>query len=203
MAQVTYNKTNFFKILKALVNQGYTGKQLLFALAQSAYETKNFTNDKITSHNNPSGITFANNKTKQKNATKGRSLPENPKVSYAKFNTLDDWAVDFNRIVGSSLKASNDTATYAQKLAKQGYYEVSPRYPKAIQNYADGLQFHLKNIQRIIVDNINKFTSLNLPPDIKLTDNTLPIAPPQKDSKNNTISPILVVALAFLAISLL
>ena len=203
----TYNKNNFFKILQALANQGYTGKTLLFALAQSAHETKGFTDDKITSHNNPSGITFANNSTKQKNATQGRVLPEyknkTKKYYYAKFATLNDWAVDYNRIIGSALKASNDTLTYAKKLADRGYYEVSSRYPKAIENYADGLQFHLKNIQRIIVDNINKFTSLNLPKDIQLTDNKLPIATPKKDSNNNTISPILVVALAFLAFSLL
>jgi len=203
MAVVKYNKTNFFNILKALVNQGYTGKTLLFALAQSAHETAGFTNDKIVSHNNPSGITFANNPAKQKNATRGRQLPEAPKYNYAKFNTLNDWAVDFNRLVGSALKSSPDTSTYAKKLADRGYYEVSARYPNAIQNYTDSLQFHLKNIQRIIVDNINKFTSLNLPKDIQLTDNTLPIATPKKDSKNNTISPILVVALAFFAFSLL
>lgn len=207
MPQVTYNKDNFYNILKALVSVGYTGKDLLFALAQSAHETKNYTNDKIVSHNNPSGITFANNPAKQKNATQGRVLPEYKdkpkKYYYAKFNTLHDWAVDYNRIVGNTLKASKDTATFAKKLADRGYYEVSARYPKAVQNYADGLQFHLKNIQRIIVDNLNKFTSLNLPPNIQLTDNTLPIAPTKKDSKNNTISPILVVALAFLAFSLL
>lgn len=205
MAKATYNKDNFFKILKALVSVGYTGKDLLFALAQSAHETSGFTNDKITSHNNPSGITFANNPSKQKNATQGRVLPEwkdkPKKYYYAKFNTLNDWAVDYNRIIGKALKSSADTTTYAQNLAKQGYYEVSSRYPKAIQNYSDGLLFHLKNIQRIIVDNINKFTSLNLPSNIQLTDNKLPIATPKKDSNNNTISPILVLALAIFAFS--
>jgi hypothetical protein len=195
----TYNKTNFFRVLKALANQGYTGKPLLLALSQTAVETNGFKDEKITSHNNPSGITFINKPTKQKNATKGRILPESPKYNYAKFNTIDDWAVDYNRLVGSAIKSSSDTTSYAQKLADKKYYEVSARYPNAVANYSRNLQFHLKNIQRIIVDNINSFTSLNLPPNIQLTDKTLPILPSAKESNNTSLSPVLIVGLVIFA----
>ena len=197
----TYNKKNFLAIMQALANAGFSGKDLLFALAQSAHETKNYTDEKITSHNNPSGITFINNPDRQKNATKGRPLPENPKYSYAKFKTLNDWAKDYKRIIGKAITSSSDTTSYATALGAKGYFEVSPRYPKAIQHYAEGLDYHLKNIQRIIIDNINTFTGLNLPAGIKLVDNSLPIAPSTKDSKNNTISPILVAVLALIAFS--
>lgn len=197
--KVVYNKANFLKIMKALANQGYSGKSLLLALAQSAVETSGFKDDKITSHNNPSGITFSNNPTRQKNATRGRKLPESPKYNYAKFNTLDDWAVDYNRIVGKSMKASTDSASYAKNLANQSYYEVSARYPNAIKDYTANLDFHLKNIQRIIVDNINSFTSLNLPPNIQLIDKNLPILPSAKESNNTSLSPVLIVGLVMLA----
>jgi len=185
--------------MKALANQGYSGKSLLLALAQSAVETSGFKDDKITSHNNPSGITFSNNPTRQKNATRGRKLPESPKYNYAKFNTLDDWAVDYNRIVGKSMKSSTDSASYAKNLANQRYYEVSARYPNAIKDYTANLDFHLKNIQRIIIDNLNSFTPLKLPPNIQLIDKNLPILPSAKESNNTSLSPVLIVGLVILA----
>jgi len=197
--KVVYNKANFLKIMKALTNQGYSGKSLLLALAQSANETSGFKDDKITSHNNPSGITFINNPTRQKNAIKGRKLPESPKYNYAKFNTLDDWAVDYNRIVGKSMKASTDSASYAKNLANQRYYEVSARYPNAIKDYTANLDFHLKNIQRIIIDNLNSFTPLKLPPNIQLIDKNLPILPSAKESNNTSLSPVLIVGLVIIA----
>ena len=139
--EVKININNFNAIKKALMNAGLTGNKLLLALAQVGHETGGYTNEKIKTHNNASGITFINNPTKQKNATRGNPLPEAPKYAYAKFDTLNDWANDYLRLVGKSLNSSSDPNTYAKKLASQRYYEVSARYPNAVSNYTKGLSY--------------------------------------------------------------
>ena len=118
------NIDNARKVAAALSAAGLSGNTLVMALAQVAHETAGFKDSKIITHNNASGITFANNPKKQLNATKGNPLPESPKYNYAKFGTLNDWAKDYLRIVGSSLKKSTDSAQYALRLANQKYYEI-------------------------------------------------------------------------------
>lgn len=144
------NQDNLKKVAAALSNAGLSGNSLVLALAQVAHETGGFNNAKITTHNNASGITFINNSKKQPNATRGNPLPEAPKYNYAKFATLNDWANDYLRLVGNNLKKSADTAQYALRLAKQKYYEVSPRFPDAIKNYSAGLANWYSKLQKTI-----------------------------------------------------
>lgn len=144
------NQDNLKKVAAALSNAGLSGNTLVLALAQVAHETAGFNNQKIATHNNASGIVFANNPKKQLNATRGNPLPEAPKYNYAKFATLTDWAKDYLRIVGTNLKKSADTSQYALRLANQKYYEVSPRYPNAIKNYSAGLANWYSKLQKSI-----------------------------------------------------
>jgi hypothetical protein len=143
------NQDNLKKVSAALSNAGLSGNTLVLALAQVAHETAGFNNAKITTHNNASGIVFANNPKKQPNASRGNKLPEAPKYNYAKFDSLNDWAKDYIRIVGNNLKKSADSSQYALRLADQKYYEVSPRYPNAIKNYSAGLANWFDKLQKI------------------------------------------------------
>ena len=150
------NQDNLKKVAAALSNAGLSGNTLVLALAQVAHETGGFNNAKITTHNNASGITFINKPTKQLNATKGNPLPEAPKYNYAKFATLNDWAKDYLRLVGKSLKNSPDSNSYALKLADQKYYEVSSRYPNAIKNYSAGLANWYSKLQKTTIPTATK-----------------------------------------------
>jgi len=143
----SYNPNNANLVAASLQKAGLSGNKLSLALAQVAHETGGFTNAKIKTHNNASGITFINNPTKQKNAKQGNPLPESPKYHYAKFDTLDDWAKDYLRIVGSALNSSSSADEYAKKLAAKKYYEVSSRYPNAVANYSKNLQYWANKIK--------------------------------------------------------
>lgn len=137
-----YNLTNLKKVVAALIAAGASGKELLFLLAQVAHETGTFEKGIFASHNNASGITWAN-KPYQKNATKGNPLPENPKYFYAKFATLADWAKDYIRIAGKAVKSSNTLSEYAQKLKDQKYYTDT------VANYTKALKYHAARIAKI------------------------------------------------------
>ncbi len=137
---MTYNLDNLKKIATALNAAGLKGNTLYLALAQVAHETGGFNDKKITTHNNPAGITWINKKTIQLNATKGNPLPEAPKYHYAKFATLKDWANDYLRIVGKKLRSATSPADYATKL-KSGKY-----YTDTVKNYSKALDGHFKKI---------------------------------------------------------
>jgi hypothetical protein len=140
MKKMTYNLTNLKKIAAALSAAGLSGNTLFLALSQVAHETGGFNDKKITTHNNPAGITWINKKTIQLNATKGNPLPEAPKYHYAKFATLKDWANDFIRIVGKKLRSATSPADYAAKL-KAGKY-----YTDTVKNYSKALEGHFKKV---------------------------------------------------------
>jgi len=116
-----------------------------FVIAQVQHETNNFKDKKIFDHNNASGIIFINNPAVQKNAVKGRVLPETKNSSkpyyYAKFASLKDWLTDYVRILNKApnypLKASslND---YVNRLKANGYFTDSAT------NYLKGLARYLK-----------------------------------------------------------
>jgi len=139
MATVKIDTNNLASVRLALENAGLAGDKLLLALSQVAHETGGFKNAKIKTHNNASGIVWINKPEKQKNASKGNPLPEAPKYHYAKFDTLNDWAKDYLRIVKTALNNSTNSGDYATALARIKYYEVSHRYPNAIKNYSAGL----------------------------------------------------------------
>lgn len=169
---MAYNLNNLKKIAFALNEAGATGKEFVFLLCQVGHETGDFTSNVFLTHTNASGITWAN-KPYQLNATKGKPLPENPKVSYARFKTLKDWAVDFRRITRKSTKQAGSLAEYAALLKKQNYY----RDPVSV--YAKGLQNAFKNLSVIYT---------------KLTGNTLVLpkstttTPVVEEKKKNNLS---------------
>lgn len=138
----TITKQQFEKILAAAKIPRHL---IPYVIAQVQHETNNFKDKKIFDHNNASGIIFINNPAVQKNAVKGRVLPETKNSSkpyyYAKFASLKDWLTDYIRILNRSpnypLKATslND---YVTRLKANGYFTDSA------QNYLKGLAKYLK-----------------------------------------------------------
>jgi hypothetical protein len=130
-------------ISSALIRAGLSYSNLLLALSQIAHESGGFNNKKIQTHNNPSGITYNG----QKNATRGNVLPEtihkSKKYYYAKFNTLNDWAKYYIKLVGNSLKQSTTPKQFAENLKSQGYYQ------DPVGVYSDSLTSAAKNILSI------------------------------------------------------
>lgn len=140
---------------QAMINAGFTEPQLTFAIAQLLYETGRFSSKSNVAkvNNNYSGIKWLN-KSYQK-ASKGSPVPVNERSKtnpnwplnwYAYFNTVDDWAIDFKRIVslkktslGRPIEAT-DLKSYVQRLKANGYFggnEAS--YLKGTKMYFDML----------------------------------------------------------------
>ena len=179
---MAYNLNNLKKIAFALNEAGATGKEFVFLLCQVGHETGDFNSNVFLTHTNASGITWAN-KPYQLNATKGGPLKENPKVHYARFKTLKDWAVDFRRITRKSTKQAGSLAEYAALLKKQNYY----RDPVSV--YANGLQNAFKKLSVIYT---------------KLTGNTLvlpkstvttQVIDEKKKNKTTVINPIFLIGI--------
>jgi hypothetical protein len=139
---MAYNLNNLKKVAFALNNAGATGKEFVFLLTQAAQETGNFNKGLLVSHNNASGITWAN-KPYQLNATKGNPLPEAPKYNYARFASLNDWARDYRRITRKATAAANNIVEYAAALKKQNYYKAK------VEEYTAGMLFHFKELSKI------------------------------------------------------
>jgi uncharacterized FlgJ-related protein len=137
-----YNLPNLKKVAAALINAGARGKEFIFLLSQAAHETGDFDSRIFNTHNNASGITWAN-KPYQLNATKGSPLPEDKRYFYAKFKSLDDWAKDYIRILGTSAKSSATLSEFAQKLKTRKYYTDT------VANYAKALKYHYNELIKI------------------------------------------------------
>jgi len=130
----------FYNLLK---NKGVPAAVLPYLLAQLAHESANFKDAKIITHNNPSGIVFSGNKN-QKNATKGNPLPKKETTTtqyyYAKFNSIDDWANDYLRIINKApyyAIKSDSIEKYAAALKAGGYYQDTT------ENYLKGLKIFM------------------------------------------------------------
>ena len=142
------NKTAQF-YANLLAKHGAPSDKIPILIAQLAHESANFTDSKIKTHNNPSGITWANSPF-QKGATKGNPLPkketDTKQYYYAKFDNPDAWAVDYLRIINKApyyaLKAAN-VEDYATRLHNGGYYKDS------VINYTNGLKKWLKTYATI------------------------------------------------------
>jgi hypothetical protein len=108
-----------------------------YLVAQVAYETGDFKSKLLKDHNNASGIVFTG-RASQKNAVKGRPLPEDGRYFYAKFATLNDWAKDYMRVL--SLKAKPLQATspddFITRLKSNGYFTAPlEQYKKGFERY--------------------------------------------------------------------
>lgn len=137
-----YNFENGKKIVQALLQAGAKPEALPFMLSQIAHETGGFNSRVFNTDNNASGIMYINKPARQKNATKGSPFPkrESRVYHYAHFATLKDWAVDYLRIIGNLASTSKTLLQFATALKNKKYY-ADP-----IPVYANGLNFHIKNI---------------------------------------------------------
>jgi hypothetical protein len=127
------------RLQEALIKAGLKEPVLKFALSQLLFETGRFTKKSKVAieNNNYTGIKWLN-KSYQK-AYRGTLAPPNERVSdinspinyYAKFDSVDDWAKDFVRIIslqraanlsGKPIAASTLTA-YVDRLALNNYFD--------------------------------------------------------------------------------
>lgn len=118
----------------SLERAGFTGDRLRWAIASLLHETGRFTarSNVARLNNNYSGIKWLN-RARQKNATKGSPVPpserfgpaDNPLNFYAKFNTVDDWAKDYYRIVstfGAKPIEADTVENWVTRLKQNKYF---------------------------------------------------------------------------------
>jgi len=115
-----------------LLKAGLPKEKLSFVLPQLALESDHFKSHVFLSDNNPSGITFINNSKRQKNAVEGQKMPKADSLTghYAKFLTIEDWAIDYLRILNSysskPLQATN-IQDFSKRLKMNGYYQADEK----------------------------------------------------------------------------
>lgn len=117
---------------------GVNANILPFVVAQVAHETGNFKSKLLQDHNNGSGITWIDKPNVQKNAVKGRPLPEDPRYHYAKFDTLQDWAIDHVRVLkrGSKPIEATNVDDFVDRLKANKYFTAPVElYKKAVAKF--------------------------------------------------------------------
>lgn len=137
-----YTAIDFYKMFQGLVPDNI----LPFIVAQVAHETADFKSKLLYDHNNATGITFANNKQRQKNATKGRPLPEDPRYNYAKFDSIKDWAVDYIRLINRGQNKPLNALTvdeYIERLKANNFFTAT------VESYKAGVKRYLKKYENI------------------------------------------------------
>lgn len=133
---------------------GFPANSIKFAVAQALHETGNKIDQphEINGHN-WSGITYIGKTQLQKNAKRGNLKPQtdwnNPNIPeyYAWFETVEDWARDFKRLISRSngLKGrpieANNLTDYAIRLKANGYYgDTIENYSKALNYWIDKIK---------------------------------------------------------------
>jgi hypothetical protein len=129
-----YTAQDFANIFSGL---GVPANKVAWLVAQVAHETADFKSKLLYDHNNASGIVFTGRKT-QKNATKGRPLPEAPQYNYAMFATIKDWAIDYLRVLNLRNKpiAANTPDEFINRLKANGYFTANiDAYKKSFLKY--------------------------------------------------------------------
>jgi hypothetical protein len=138
----TQNKAS--EIISALKKAGIKDSFLPVLLGQVANETAYkgvpFNSPVSQNNNNYSGITWINKKAVQKGANKGTMLnlkeTKGKAYYYAKFDTLQDWANDYARILSIGhnppIKAIN-TTDFVSRLKENRYF-------------TDSVETYLKNV---------------------------------------------------------
>lgn len=132
---------------QALQQAGLSASQLKLALSAVMFETGAFSSlsNVADQDNNYSGIEWINNSSIQKNATQGTPFPagEAENAYYAHFATVNDWAVDYVRILNNPpyypIASATDIDSFATLLEENGYYTGSE------SDYAAGI-LHYWNI---------------------------------------------------------
>lgn len=128
-------------------SKGIPEKVARMAYIQAGHETAGFTSRLFIDHNNIGGYTYRG----QKGATKGRPLPENPKVFYAKYDSLKDSIYEQAGYYGRKstvtknprhfdIASMGTLSQFAQYLRNEKYYTDS------VSNYARGLYHYEKSL---------------------------------------------------------
>jgi hypothetical protein len=127
--------------------KGMSEKMARWAYIQAGHETAGFTSRLFRDHFNVGGYTFRG----QKGATKGRPLPENPTVFYARYRSVKDGISELAGYYGRKSRQSPllrhkaveslpTLSAFAVWLKNEGYYTDSPT------NYARGLYHYEKSL---------------------------------------------------------
>lgn len=142
--KITTNETTAAMFARMFTELSAPAKVIPYLVAQIAYETGDFKSKLLKDHNNASGIVYTG-RASQKNAVKGRPLPEDRRYFYAKFTTLNDWARDYMRVL--SLKAKPLLATtpddFITRLKSNGYFTAP------LEQYKKGFDRYLKKYGNI------------------------------------------------------
>ena len=142
--KITANETTAAMFARMFTELSAPSKVIPYLVAQVAYETGDFKSKLLKDHNNASGIVYTG-RASQKNATKGRPLPEDGRYFYAKFTTLNDWAKDYMRVL--NLKAKPILATtpddFITRLKSNGYFTAP------VEQYKRGFDKYLKKYSKI------------------------------------------------------
>jgi len=139
------NQQNAIAAGQALVAAGCPAAFLPLALAQAAVETAGFNSNVSATDNNLSGIMYIGKPSVQKNAVQGSAFPPNESKTahYARFASVQDWAVDYLRILSIDKGAgrpidSTNTADLAATLKANGYYTATQSsYAAALASWAN------------------------------------------------------------------
>jgi hypothetical protein len=137
-----YTAQDFYNMFAGLV----PANVLPYIVAMVAHETGDFKSKLLYDHNNATGITFANKPALQKNATKGRPLPEAPAYNYAKFATLKDWAVDYIRLLNKGKNkplAATTVEDFINRLKANSYFSAT------VESYLTGVKKFMKKYSKL------------------------------------------------------
>jgi len=143
---------NFVNACKALKKVGATNEQLLFMIPQVAWETGHFKSPVSQTDNNLSGIKYYG----QSGATKGTPAPKNEGDNYAHFNSYEDWAKDYLRILNRGKEHpidATDLQTFASRLKANNYFGDS------LENYLKGITV-MQSMYKPYINAFVKFESL-------------------------------------------
>jgi hypothetical protein len=133
----TTTETTAAEFARIFTGLGAPAAAVPYMVAQTAYETGDFKSKLLKDHNNASGIVWTGKAT-QKNAIKGRPLPEDPRYFYAKFDTLQDWARDYIRVLNLKTKPIQATTPedFVKRLKANGYFSAPlEQYKKGFDKY--------------------------------------------------------------------
>jgi hypothetical protein len=142
MTDVTY-------VMKLLEAAGMPEPAIPFAAAQAAFETGGFKSHISKVDNNWSGIKWINKP--YQNATKGSPAPSREGGYYAHFDSPQDWATDFVRILSLGAQKPKDAASiedYVTRLHDNRYFTANPAI------YLRGVQTVLRQMQGLKKDDV-------------------------------------------------
>lgn len=128
-----------------LISVGFPASTINLFVAQVLHETggPKFNSAVALQNNNLSGIKWINASFQK--ATQGIKSPEGN--YYAKFDTVQDWAKDYKRILSFGSKPINakDSTDFATRLRQNTYFTDT------VGNYLNGLNYWLKQIPDAVV----------------------------------------------------